>query len=407
MPHPVQHEGYGGQIMSHFAPPNFSFWLVFYEIFCYIVLTNRMKILNFGKKSWSHTLVLLGLVTLLVHFSGFDGAPYTFVALVALIANVFASVHHADGVAHYIGEPLGSIVLAIAVTIIEVGLIVSLMFVDGVGPSALARDTVFSGVMILINGVVGACLFVGSLKYGEQSFSVYGIGSALSTLAAILILTLVFPNYTLTTPGPTYSTGQLTFIALVSTILYGTFLLVQNVRHRNYFVVDGEDEKNHNRQPLKVFLTSLVFLSLSLLVVVIVGKSLSPDIKHVVYKLNLPQSLVGVVIAMITLLPETISALKAGAKNHIQKSLNLATGSALASIGLSIPVVALISLSKGTPLVLGLDPKESVLLLLSIFVASLSLGHGKTTILQGVVHLVIFAVYLFMTAFPSDRQKSW
>ena len=326
-------------------------------------------------------------------------------ALLALgmLACVMAAVHHAEVIAHRIGEPYGTLLLAVAVTIIEVALIVSLMLSGGPSTTALARDTVFAAVMIILNGMVGLCMLVGGSRHGEQRFGLFGVSASLATLAAIAVLTLVLPNFTTSVAGPFYSVSQLGFIAVVSLVLYGTFVLVQTVRHRDYFLPDDAalNEDIHAPPPSGgVALASLVLLLASLVAVVLLAKTLSPWIESAVARAGAPVALVGVIIATVVLLPEGLAALRAARANRLQTSLNLALGSALASIGLSIPAVALVSIITGWTLTLGLDAKSSVLLLLSLFVTSLSLGTGRTTVLQGVVHLVIFAAYLFTTIFP-------
>jgi Ca2+:H+ antiporter len=326
------------------------------------------------------------------------------VLLVAgLIAGVLAAVFHAEVVAHRVGEPFGTLVLALAVTAIEVALIVSLMITGGEAASGLARDTVFASVMIILNGMVGICLLSGGRRHGEQSFGLLGVSAALATLAAISVLTLVLPNYTTTTQGPFYSSSQLSFIAIVSLVLYGTFVLVQTVRHRDYFlpVVAEADETVHAPPPSnKMTGLSAVFLLACLGAVVLLAKSLSPAVEAAVESAGAPKALVGVIIAAVVLLPESIAAYQAARANRLQTSLNLALGSALASIGLTIPAVAIVSLSYGWTLSLGIDAKSTVLLLLSLLVATLSLGTGRTTVMQGTVHLVIFAVYLFTVIVP-------
>jgi Ca2+:H+ antiporter len=320
-----------------------------------------------------------------------------------LIAGVLAAVFHAEVVAHRVGEPFGTLVLALAVTAIEVALIVSLMITGGEAASGLARDTVFASVMIILNGMVGICLLSGGRRHGEQSFGLLGVSAALATLAAISVLTLVLPNYTTTTQGPFYSSSQLSFIAIVSLVLYGTFVLVQTVRHRDYFlpVVAEADETVHAPPPSnKMTGLSAVFLLACLGAVVLLAKSLSPAVEAAVESAGAPKALVGVIIAAVVLLPESIAAYQAARANRLQTSLNLALGSALASIGLTIPAVAIVSLSYGWTLSLGIDAKSTVLLLLSLLVATLSLGTGRTTVMQGTVHLVIFAVYLFTVIVP-------
>lgn len=320
-----------------------------------------------------------------------------------LVAGILAAVFHAEVVAHRVGEPYGTLVLALAVTAIEVALIVSLMIAGGESASGLARDAVFASVMIILNGMVGLCLLSGGQRHGEQSFGLFGISAALATLAAISVLTLVLPNYTTTTPGPFYSASQLTFIAIVSLVLYGTFVMIQTVKHRDYFlpIEAASDEAVHALPPSNsTAALSAVCLLACLVSVVLLAKTLSPSLEKAVADLGAPKALVGIIIAAVVLLPESIAAYQAARANRLQTSLNLALGSALASIGLTIPAVALVSIANGWRLTLGIDTKSSVLLLLSLMVASLSLGTGRTTIMQGTVHLVIFAVYLFTAVMP-------
>jgi Ca2+:H+ antiporter len=321
----------------------------------------------------------------------------------SLIGAVIAAVHHAEVIAHRVGEPFGTLVLAIAVTIIEVSLIVSLMLSGGADTSTLARDTVFAAVMIILTGMIGLCLLMGGVRYGEQVFGRYGVSSALVTLMAITVLTLILPNFTTSIPGPYYSTSQLLFVAAISLVLYGTFVLIQAVRHRDYFLPSGAetDEEVHAAPPtVKATLLSALLLLLCLGIVVLLAKMLSPTIERGVTNLGAPKSLVGIIVAFVILLPEGFAAIRAARKNRLQTSLNLSLGSALASIGLTIPAVAAVSVFTGLPVTLGIDSKSMVLLMLSLFTIILSFGTGRTTILQGVVLLVIFAVYLFTTIVP-------
>ena len=334
---------------------------------------------------------------------GPQGVVLTALLTVGMLGCVLAAVHHAEVIAHRVGEPFGTLVLAVAVTIIEVALIVSLMLSGGPSTTALARDTVFAAVMIILNGMIGLCLLVGSHRHGEQSFGLLGVSASLATLAAIAVLTLVLPNYTTTVAGPFYSVSQLAFIAVVSVVLYGTFVLVQTVRHRDYFLPDNaaSNDELHAPPPSNaVALVSLGLLVVCLVAVVLLAKSLAPVIETIVKNAGAPQALVGVIIAAVVLLPEGLAALRAARVNRLQTSLNLALGSALATIGLTIPAVALVSIATGWTLTLGLDAKSSILLMLSLLVTTLSLGTGRTTVLQGVVHLVIFAAYLFTTVVP-------
>jgi len=352
---------------------------------------------------WTVAAPLLGWI-LLAGQEGFGpGGAYQVVLAIGLLGGVLAAVHHAEVVAHRVGEPFGTLVLAAAVTAIEVALIVTLMLAGGEASSALARDTVFATVMIILNGIVGLCLLVGGQRFREQQFGLYGVNASLSTLAAIVVLTLILPNYTTSVSGPFYSPGQLGFVAIVSLVLYSTFIFVQTVRHRDYFLPpDAEaDETTHAPPPPNgVAVVSALLLLVGLGAVVLLAKAISPVIEAGVADLGAPNALVGVIIAAIVLLPEGLAALRAARLNRLQTSLNLALGSALASIGLSIPAVAIVAILNGWPVTMGIDAKSTVLLLLSLMIANLSLATGRTTVLQGMVHLVIFAVYLFMTVFP-------
>lgn len=328
------------------------------------------------------------------------GGTFTALLALTLFAGVLAAVHHAEVVAHRVGEPYGTLVLAVAVTAIEVALIVSLMISGGEAAAGLARDTVYAAVMIIVNGMVGICLLAGGQRHHEQSFGRYGTSAALATLVAISVLTMVLPNYTTTTPGPAYSASQLVFIAVVSIVLYGAFVFMQTVRHRSYFLPAGGEEEHAATPSNAMAWTSLGLLVLCLASVVLLAKSLAPALEQAVRAMGAPQALVGVIIAGVVLLPESIAAFQAARANRLQTSLNLALGSALASIGLTIPAVAIVAVVGGQTLLLGIDGKSTVLLMLSIIVATLSLGTGRTTMMQGAIHLVIFAVYLFTTIVP-------
>jgi Ca2+:H+ antiporter len=334
---------------------------------------------------------------------GLLGGAFTALLVAALFAGVIAAVFHAEVVAHRVGEPYGTLVLAVAVTAIEVALIVSLMIAGGEDAAGLARDTVFAAVMIILNGMIGLSLLAGGGRYGEQSFGLYGVSAALATLAAIAVLTMVLPNYTTTTPGPAYSGSQLAFVAIVSLVLYGTFVFVQTVRHRDYFMpaaADGGQDAHAAVPPARMAAISAGLLLVCLASVVLLAKALSPTLEAGVARIGAPKALVGIIIAGVVLLPECIAAYQAARAGRLQTSLNLALGSALAGIGMTIPAVAIVSLTTGRTLLLGIDAKSTVLLLLSLIVATLSLGTGRTTVMQGTVHLVIFAVYLFTTIVP-------
>jgi Ca2+:H+ antiporter len=340
-------------------------------------------------------------ILLMTPFLG-TGRLIAAVAGVVLIGTVFAAVYHAETVAHRVGEPFGTLVLAVAVTVIEVALIVSVMITAPGGKAELARDTVFAAVMIVCNGVVGLCLLWGGARHREQGFQIHGASAALAVLAALTILTLVMPNVATTVPGPLFSTSQLVFAGAVSLLLYGSFVFVQTVRHRDYFLpVVGSDDELHGPPPSnRTALVSAGLLIVALIAVVGLAKSLTPTVEAGIARASVPEAVVGIVIAALVLLPEGLAAVRAAQANRLQTSLNLALGSALASIGLTIPTVAAVSIVLHTPLELGLGAKDQVLLALTLLVGVVTLGTGRTTVLQGIVHLVIFAAFLFFAVVP-------
>ena len=319
-----------------------------------------------------------------------------------LIATVFAAVYHAEVVAHRLGEPFGTFVLAVAVTVIEVALIVSVMIAAPSEKAGLARDTVFAAVMIVCNGIVGLCLLWGGARHHEQGFQVHGASAALAVLAALTILTLILPNVSASAPGPLFSTPQLIFAGIVSLVLYVSFVFIQTVRHRDYFLqVDRNVEEAHASPPSATTAAVSAGLLLAALVAVVgLAKLLTPTVEIGLARLNVPKAVVGIVIATLVLLPEGLAALRAARANRLQTSLNLALGSALASIGLTIPTVAVVSIVLAKPLELGLGEKDQILLVLTLLVGVITLGTGRTTVLQGIVHLVIFAVFLFFAVVP-------
>ena len=318
----------------------------------------------------------------------------------ALIVTVFAAVYHAEVVAHKVGEPFGSLVLALAVTIIEVALIVSVMITGAGDSSGLARDTIFAAVMIVCNGIVGLCLLGGGLRHREQDFQLQGANAALSVLIALTSLSMVFPNVTTSTTGRTYSSSQLIFAAIVSLALYGSFLFVQTIRHRDYFLPVSVGEEHAAPPPSRVAAMSAGLLLVALVAIVGLAKVLTPTVERAIAKASAPESVVGVVIAALVLMPEGLAAYRSARANRLQISMNLALGSALASIGLTIPAVAMVSIFLHKPLTLGLEPKEIVLLFVTLILSQTTLGTGRTTVLQGVVHLVMFAVFLFLAVVP-------
>ena len=328
--------------------------------------------------------------------------PVLVVAVALLIGTVFCAVHHAEVIALRIGEPMGSLVLAVAVTVIEVSLIIAIMVAAPEGGSEVARDTVFAAVMIVLTGIVGVCLLTGALRHREQEFHAQGTNGALSVLATLAVLALVLPNFTVAVPGPFYSPGQLLAVGVMSFGLYFLFLFIQSFRHREYFLDAAiASEVGHEVAiPPRAVAVSLAMLFVALAAVVLIAEGLSPVLDEAIAAVGLPTSFVGVVIAAVILLPESIAAFRAAFENRMQQSLNLALGSALASIGLTIPSVGLVSILLGVPLGLGLEPEHTLLLVLALFISTLTLITGRTNILQGGVHLVIFAAFLIIAAIP-------
>ena len=350
---------------------------------------------------WTWALPLLGWLVLALKAAGLSWTVLTGLVLVGV---VLAAVHHAEVVAHRVGEPFGTLILAVAVTVIECGLIISLMLANREAAATLARDTVFAAGMIILNLLLGLCLLASGIHHREQRFTRTGATAALSTLATLMVLTLILPNFTTSVAGPIYSLTQLAFVAAFSLILYLTFVFVQTVRNRDYFLPKGHlhDEPEAHAEPPSqpTALTSFGVLVVSLAAIVLMAKSLSGPLESAVAAAGAPFALVGIAIAAIVLLPESVAAVRAARARRLQTSLNLALGSALATIGLTIPAVTVVSFMLDLPLALGLDTKSTALLTLTLFIAALSLARGRTTVLNGAVHLVIFAAYLVLTVLP-------
>lgn len=327
------------------------------------------------------------------------GLLFSAVLLAILFGTVFAAVHHAEVIAHRIGEPFGTLLLTLSVTIIEVALIATLMLGEKEVPT-LARDTVFAVIMIVCNGLVGVCIFIGGLRYGEQDFQVSGANVYLSVLIAMATISLVLPNYTLTTPGPVFSEAQLEFVSVVTILLYTVFLYTQTVRHRDYFI--GQSGKDDDSIPISggMLGLSIGLLLVSLLGVVLLAKKFSIVVDAATAAIGAPPAFAGVVVALLILLPESVSAIGAARKNDLQKSINLALGSSLATIGLTVPAVAAAAYALDKQLVLGLSEQNMVELFLTFLLSMLTFGTGRTNILFGLVHMVVFAVFIFMVFVP-------
>ena len=330
-----------------------------------------------------------------------------FIALmsVMLIGAVLSAVHHAEVIAHKTGEPFGTLILSISVTIIEVSLIISMMLTGHEGSEFIARDAVFATVMIVINGVIGLCIFMGGLTHHEMSFRNEGTNSALAVLTALATFILVMPIVTVSTPGPDFTKSQLAFAGIASFALYIAFLFFQTVSHRDYYLPKTKDKKTDNSihaiKPSNLKTTvSSVLLILSLITVVGLAELLSPAIEKGVAAAGAPKTIVGIAIALLVLMPEGFAAVRAARANRLQSSLNLALGSALASIGLTIPTVAAIAIFFDLNLSLGISTLNMTLMYLSFFIGALTLAIGRTTLLQGIVHIIIFLEFLFLSLVP-------
>jgi Ca2+:H+ antiporter len=355
----------------------------------------------------------LALIALVFAWFRHDHWAVLAVVAVALVGAIIAAVHHAELVAHKVGEPFGSLILAVAVTVIEVGLIVMLMTSGGKGASTYARDTVFAAVMITLNGIVGISLLVGPLKHRLVSFNASGTGSAVATVITLAGVSLVLPSFTTSAEGREYSPSQLAFAAAASLALYAAFVFTQTIRHRDFFLPVSSDERGrvtgvldldedgHADPPeAREAWLSLGLLLAALVSVVGLAKLLSPTIEDVVQDLGLPYAVVGVVIALFVLAPESIASVRNAARDRVQISLNLAYGSAMASIGLTIPTVAVAMIWLSGPLELGLEPTQLILFALTVVVTAFTVVQGRAYALQGMVHLVLLAAFLFLSVQP-------
>lgn len=363
------------------------------------------------RPSWTAVAPIVAPIVLAATWTTKPGPLVLSIVAAILVASVLAAVHHAEVVAHRVGEPYGSLILAVAVTVIEVALIVTLMVTGAKDTSSLARDTVFAAVMISVNGIVGLSLVVSALKHHLAVFNPEGAGSALATVITLATLTLVLPRFTTAEAGPEFSPGQLAFAAVASLAIYLMFVFTQTIRHRDFFLPaedehdrhgsPDEDEDGHADPPSdRTALVSLGLLFLALISVVGLAKVESPAIEQAVAAVGFPHAVVGVVIALLVLLPESISAVRAAARRKVQISLNLAYGSAMASIGLTIPTLAVASIWLDGPLALGLGETEMVLLFASCIVGVLTVVPGRSKPLNGGLHLVILAAYIFLTISP-------
>ena len=350
---------------------------------------------------WTTSIPVLACI---LYFSGLldNSLVFQIIAGVLLMFSVMSAVHHSEIVAHRVGEPFGTIILAVSITIIEVAIITILMTTGGKEYEAFARDTVYAAVMLILNGIVGLSLFLGGRKFHTQTFSPHSVKIALVSLVSIVAFTMIIPTFTKSHTGPYYTETQLLFEIFACLVIYASFIFAQTDSHREYFVSD--DSNKADGKVLSIsnvsLAISIVFLLISLTIVVLLAKSLSPQIEQVIVSNGLPKSLVGIIIAAVILLPEGIAAVSAARSNRLQTSLNLSLGSALASIGLTIPAVSIASYIYDFPLILGLDILPIILLTISIFTVMLSLIGGRSNSIYGVVLLVNLIAYVFLTINP-------
>jgi Ca2+:H+ antiporter len=319
--------------------------------------------------------------------------------LAAILLSAFRVVRHAECLAVLVGEPLGTLILTLSVTLIEVLMIAAVM-AAGEGNATLARDAMFAVVMIVLNGMVGVSLILGGLKHHEQVHNLQGANAFLAVIVPLAVLGLVLPNFTRSSPGPTFSPLQATFLALVSLGLYGVFLAIQNVRHREYFLEPSSAAavggSAHDGQELRSIPHHAALLLAYLLPIVLLSKQIARPIDYGIHGLRAPPALGGFLVSALVLLPESLGAVRAARANQLQRSVNLLLGSVLATISLTLPAVLVLGILTEQSIVLGLDAVDMTLLLLTLAVSTLTFGSARTHVLLGAVHLLLFLAYLML-----------
>ena len=325
-------------------------------------------------------------------------------AIGLVFATVFVALRHAETIAHYFGEPYGTLVLTFTVTTIEVSVIVSMML-NGDNNPTLARESVFSTVMIVCGGVIGLCLTLGGLRHRHQDLKRQGTNAYLSMLTALAVLTLVLPDFTLSVGHGHFSAGQLAFVSVLSVLLYGSFVYAQTGLRKEDFVeelIEAGNGGGRGKAAEASIAVNVVLLFVGLAGIVLLAEDIAASVEGTLVALQVSQAdaIVGAFIAMLVLMPESLAAIRASLRNELQRSLNIALGSACATIGLTIPAVAVASLITGRELTLGLGSGDTVLLLLGLGISVISFGTGRTTVLTGLVHLVVFSAYVFLIFFP-------
>lgn len=341
-------------------------------------------------------------------FAAADASPaLTFVLFAWLFAAImwgaFGVVRHAEHLAEKLGEPYGTLILTLSVTVIEVAFIVTAI-ATAHGSTSVARDAVWSVVEIMLNGTIGLCLLIGGLKHREQTYNLPGARAFLSVVIPLAVFSLVLPSFTIMAAGPILSSPQAVTIAILTLALYGIFLAMQTVRHRDFFQdpVARQDnaipDPSHHSSHSTAFHTGGLLLTLT--PAVYLTEQLGHIVEHTVNVIGAPSALVGVIVAILVLAPEAMGALQASFRNQLQRAVNIALGSVLATIGLTIPAVLLLGVLKGTPTILGIDHEQMVLLALTLVVSTLTFGGDRTNMLQGAVHLVMFLVFCLLVFHP-------
>jgi Ca2+:H+ antiporter len=323
-------------------------------------------------------------------------------SIVLLIPTALVALRHAEAAAARLGEPLGTLLLTLAVTTIEVSLI-SFVMMHGANNPTLARESVFSVVMLVTSGGIGICLTLGALRYGEQEHRLQGTSAYLAVLIALSVLLLILPNFTSTTKPGMYSPGQLIFVSVLSLLLYIGFLYIQSVRHRAYFVdersSDGEAHAISGATPYYVTISCMLA---GLLAVVLLGERVAAGVENGLEALHIPRpdAIIGALIAALLLFPEMLSAIRAARSNHLRRAVNVVLGSALATIGLTIPAIVVVSFATGHELILGIGSRDMIMLALVFTLSIVSFGTGRTNVLTGFVHVVVFLAYLMLLVVP-------
>ncbi|MEQ8332613.1 sodium-potassium/proton antiporter ChaA [Nisaea sp.] len=327
----------------------------------------------------------------------------------AMLWGAFGVVRHADRLAEALGEPYGTLVLTLAVVGIEVALIAAVMLTGEAAPT-LARDTMFAVLMMVLNGLAGASLLLGGLRHGQQDYNLPGARAFIAVLLPLAVFALVLPNFTTSTPNPTFDPYQAAFFACVTVLLYAVFLGIQTTRHRTFFEepeVSGDGEAAadafHPDQVLERKPTAgfhAAFLILTLIPIILLAERLAKIVDFGIVEVAAPPAIGGVIIALLVLMPEGLAALRAARANRLQRSVNLLLGAALSTIGLTVPAALAISLVIAQPITLGLDDTSMVMLFLTLLMSSMTFGGIRTSVLQGAVHLVLFFAYLMLIFSP-------